>query len=116
MAENEERYDIYPVISLNHIVVFPGMIMQIELADGKEADSARRALREGSKVFVTLRKNTDTEYLTPRDVCEIGTVGEIIQLMRLPNNQTRVVIRGLFRGRISDWCDRTEGPYAEVVS
>ncbi|MCR5530325.1 MAG: endopeptidase La [Lachnospiraceae bacterium] len=114
MAENEERYDIYPVISLNHIVVFPGMIMQIELADGKEADSARRALREGSKVFVTLRKNTDTEYLTPRDVCEIGTVGEIIQLMRLPNNQTRVVIRGLFRGRISDWFDRSEGPYAEV--
>ena len=114
MAENEERYDIYPVISLNHIVVFPGMIMQIELADGKDAESARRALREGNKVFVTLRKNNDVELLTPRDVFEIGSVGEIIQLMRLPNNQTRVVIRGLFRGRISDWFDRTEGPYAEV--
>ena len=116
MAENEERYDIYPVISLNHIVVFPGMIMQIELSDGKDAESARRALREGNKVFVTLRKNNDVELLTPRDVFEIGSVGEIIQLMRLPNNQTRVVIRGLFRGRISDWFDRTEGPYAEVES
>ncbi|MBO7630902.1 MAG: endopeptidase La, partial [Lachnospiraceae bacterium] len=34
--------------------------------------------------------------------------------MRLPNNQTRVVIRGQFRGRITDWFDRTEGPCAEV--
>lgn len=114
MTENDERYDIYPIISLNHVVVFPGMIMQIELSDGKDAESARRALREGSRVFVTLKKNPDTENLTAADVFPIGSVGEIIQLMRLPNNQTRVVIRGQFRGRITDWFDRTEGPCAEV--
>ncbi|MBO4398824.1 MAG: endopeptidase La [Lachnospiraceae bacterium] len=114
MTENDERYDIYPIISLNHVVVFPGMIMQIELSDGKDAESARRALREGSRVFVTLKKSPDTENLTAADVFPIGSVGEIIQLMRLPNNQTRVVIRGQFRGRITDWFDRTEGPCAEV--
>ncbi|MBO7631837.1 MAG: LON peptidase substrate-binding domain-containing protein, partial [Lachnospiraceae bacterium] len=100
MTENDERYDIYPIISLNHVVVFPGMIMQIELSDGKDAESARRALREGSRVFVTLKKNPDTENLTAADVFPIGSVGEIIQFMRVPKNETRVVIRGQFRGRI----------------
>ena len=114
MSDMDELYDIYPVLSLNQVVAFPGMVMQLELADSRDAESAKRALKEGNRIFVTLRQNPDTDMLTRQDVNTIGCVCEIVQLYRLPNGQTRLLIRGIVRGRITEWFDRAEGPCAEV--
>ena len=48
---DQEKYDIYPIIALQNTVVFPDMVMQLELSDNGEADAARRALREEHKVI-----------------------------------------------------------------
>ncbi|MBO4696681.1 MAG: endopeptidase La [Lachnospiraceae bacterium] len=113
---DQEKYDIYPIIALQNTVVFPDMVMQLELSDNGEADAARRALREEHKVFVTLRKEEGEEKVRLDDVCEIGTVAEITQVLRLPNNQTRVILRGKTRARIVQWFDRPEGPSVEAES
>lgn len=110
----QEQFDIFPIIALNNMVVFPDMVMQLELSDGKDADAARRALQEGHKVFVTLRKSNDSEEINKASVYEIGTVSEVTQVLRLPNNQTRLLCKGSFRGRITQWFDRPEGPSVEV--
>ena len=110
----QEQFDIFPIIALNNMVVFPDMVMQLELADGKDADAARRALKEGHKVFVTLRKNADAEEISMDSVYSIGTVSEVTQVLRLPNNQTRLLCKGSFRGRITQWFNRPEGPSVEV--
>ena len=112
----QERYDIYPIIALNGTVVFPEMVMQLELADNKDAEAARRALREEHKVFVTLRKEEGDDPIRISDVCEVGTVAEITQILRLPNNQSRVILKGKTRARIVQWFDRPEGPSVEAES
>ena len=112
----QERYDIYPIIALNGTVVFPEMVMQLELADNKDAEAARRALREEHKVFVTLRKEEGDDPSRISDVCEVGTVAEITQILRLPNNQSRVILKGKTRARIVQWFDRPEGPSVEAES
>lgn len=110
----QEQFDIFPIVALNNMVVFPDMVMQLELADGKDAEAARRALKEGNKVFVTLKKNADEEQISQDSVYSIGTVSEVSQMLRLPNNQTRLLCKGSFRGRITQWFDRPEGPSVEV--
>ena len=112
----QERYDIYPIIALNGTVVFPEMVMQLELADNKDAEAARRALREEHKVFVTLRKEEGDDPIRISDVCEVGTVAAITQILRLPNNQSRVILKGKTRARIVQWFDRPEGPSVEAES
>lgn len=111
---DQDKYDIYPLIAMNNMVVFPEMLMQLELSDGRDAEAARRALREKKKVFVVLRKEVNETPVRESEVARIGTVGEVTQVMRLPNNQTRLMLRGAFRGRITQWFDRPEGPSVMV--
>ena len=113
---DQEKYDIYPIIALSNTVVFPEMMMQLEIADDGDAEAARRAFRENHKVFVTLRKEEGDEKVRLSDVCEIGTVAEVTQVFRLPNNQTRVMLRGKVRARIVQWFDRPEGASVEAES
>lgn len=113
---DQEKYDIYPIIALANTVVFPDMVMQLELSDNGDAEAARRALREEHKVFVTLRKEEGDDRVRLEDVFEVGTVAEITQILRLPNNQTRVVLRGRIRARIVQWFERPEGPSVEAES
>ncbi|MBO4324679.1 MAG: endopeptidase La [Lachnospiraceae bacterium] len=113
---DQEKYDIYPIIALANTVVFPDMVMQLELSDNGDAEAARRALREEHKVFVTLRKEESDEKVRLEDVYEVGTVAEVTQILRLPNNQTRVMLRGRVRARIVQWFERPEGPSVEAES
>lgn len=113
---DQEKYDIYPIIALANTVVFPDMVMQLELSDNGDAEAARRALREDHKVFVTLRREEGDDRVRLEDVFEVGTVAEITQILRLPNNQTRVVLRGRIRARIVQWFERPEGPSVEAES
>ena len=77
---DQEKYDIYPIIALANTVVFPDMVMQLELSDNGDAEAARRALREEHKVFVTLRKEEGDDRVRLEDVFEVGTVAEITQI------------------------------------
>lgn len=113
---DQEKYDIYPIIALSNTVVFPEMMMQLEIADDGDAEAARRAFRENHRLFVTLRKEEGDEKVRLSDVCEIGTVAEVTQVFRLPNNQTRVMLRGKVRARIVQWFDRPEGASVEAES
>ncbi len=113
---DQEKYDIYPIIALSNTVVFPEMMMQLEIADDGDAEAARRAFRENHRLFVTLRMEEGDEKVRLSDVCEIGTVAEVTQVFRLPNNQTRVMLRGKVRARIVQWFDRPEGASVEAES
>lgn len=110
----QDKFDIYPLFALNNMVVFPDMIMQLELSDGKSAEEARNALRDKNRVFIALRRETGDEPVREENVCKVGTIAEITQLIRLPNNQTRVLVRGLFRGRITKWIEQSKEPLVEV--
>lgn len=110
----QDKFDIYPLFALNNMVVFPDMIMQLELSDGKSAEEARNALRDKNRVFIALRREAGDEPVREENVCKVGTIAEITQLIRLPNNQTRVLVRGLFRGRITKWIEQSKEPLVEV--
>lgn len=110
----QDKFDIYPLFALNNMVVFPDMIMQLELSDGKSAEEARNALRDKNRVIIALRREAGDEPVREENVCKVGTIAEITQLIRLPNNQTRVLVRGLFRGRITKWIEQSKEPLVEV--
>lgn len=95
-----KKNEVLPVLPLKNMVVFPSTIVPIYVG----RDASVRAIELSSEydrnIFVVTQKNNELDDITPSDLYDIGTVGEIIQTIRLPDGSYRVVIEAKYRARI----------------
>jgi len=102
----------YPLLPLRDVVVYPHMV--IPLFVGREKSiSALDAAMKGDRLII-LATQTDAQVTVPGkgDLFEVGTISEILQLLKLPDGTIKVLVEGLSRGYLSDFDDR--GDYYEV--
>jgi ATP-dependent Lon protease len=90
-----------PVVPLRDVVIFPNMIFPILI--GREASmKAIFTANEGDKfVFLTTQKNPQTENPAIKDLYKYGTVAQILQVSKLPNNLYKVLFEGLYQAKIA---------------
>lgn len=113
MPKYTEKINTYslPVVALDGLVLFPGIPVSFELNSEGAIRACERAGSEGGKAFFSLRNVTDEEAVRnatsdgdrdelESDICEIGCVGVIKQLVRFRENSARVVAEGLCRASI----------------
>lgn len=110
---------ILPFVILKHRVVFPRTMLDFELAQTADGEAARQAAQSGQEIFLALQKEPDPASEAAdsgAEAYEIGSIASVKQIVRLPNNQTRILVQGLERARMIGRPD-TEQPYvlAEVV-
>jgi len=101
----------YPLLPLRDVVVFPHMV--IPLFVGREMSiNALDAAMQGDRLIV-LATQTDAQVTNPvkDDVYEVGTVSEILQLLKLPDGTIKVLVEGLSRSYISEFDDSGEDYY-----
>jgi len=89
-----------PLLPLRDIVVFPHMIVPLFVGRAKSVNSLTSAMSRDKSVFLATQIKAGEESPEERDISRIGTVGRVLQLLRLPDGTVKALVEGKSRGRI----------------
>ncbi|MCL2234690.1 MAG: endopeptidase La [Firmicutes bacterium] len=103
----------YKMITMRGIVVFPGQSLNFDLSRDKSLLAAEGAINSGEEIFLVSQKNLTTMNPAPKDINRIGTLVTIKQVMKLPNDNLRILVVGRERKEIGNYVSMT--PYFEVT-
>ena len=112
--DNAARNRVLPLLPLRDIIVFPHMVVPLFVGREKSINSLEEAMAADKDVLLAAQKMAKTNDPKPEDVFEVGTVGTIIQLLRLPDGTVKVLIEGKKRARIHEFVE-TEGVFRVQV-
>ncbi|OGC12129.1 endopeptidase La [candidate division WOR-1 bacterium RIFOXYA12_FULL_52_29] len=98
-----------PLIPLRNMVVFPQMIVPLFIGRSKSVKALEETLAKEKIVVFTSQKNEEVEEPGPKDLCSIGTLSEIVQMLSLPDGTTKVLVEGICRVKIEKYI--SEAPY-----
>ncbi len=104
---------LMPTLALRDVVIFPHMVLPLFVGREKSV-SALEAAGQGDKwVFLTAQKDSDKEDPSSEDLYDIGCVGRVLQMLKLPDGTVKVLVEGLQRGRALHYTK--EDPYYEAT-
>ncbi|OIQ20861.1 MAG: endopeptidase La [Bacteriovorax sp. MedPE-SWde] len=103
-----------PLLPLRDMIIFPHMVVPLFVGREKSIHALEEAQKNGNELFLVTQK--DASILNPdsEDVYNVGTVVNIIQMLRLPDNTVKVLIEGKYRATINEFDSRAEGYWANV--
>jgi ATP-dependent Lon protease len=109
--------NLYPVLPLRDIVVFPHMIVPLFVGREKSVHALEDVMKDDKQILLVTQKNAAQDDPTPPDIYTVGTVGTVLQLLKLPDGTVKVLVEGGQRARIVKFTDLQEffQAYAEVV-
>lgn len=88
------------VLPLRDVIIFPNMIYPILIGRNSSLKSVAEAVERHKFIFLTTQKDSKIEEPGFPDIHKNGTIAKIIQVLRLPNNLLKVLVEGLFQGKI----------------
>ena len=87
-----------PMVALRGMTIMPEMVVHFDVSRERSIAAIQEAMVEEQKIFLTAQKSIETEDPGQDDVYEVGTVGTIKQLIKLPKHIVRVLVSGETRG------------------
>lgn len=104
----------FPLLPLRDMIIFPHMVVPLFVGREKSIAALEEAQRNNNEIFLVTQK--DASVLNPdrEDVYDVGTVVNIIQMLRLPDNTVKVLIEGKYRAKVKSFENSEAGYYAEV--
>ncbi|PIK16595.1 endopeptidase La [Halobacteriovorax sp. JY17] len=105
----------FPLLPLRDVIIFPHMVVPLFVGREKSIAALEEAAKNNNELFLVTQK--DANVLNPErgDVYDVGTVVNIIQMLRLPDNTVKVLIEGKYRANINEFVAKPEGYWAEVT-
>jgi len=97
-----------PALPLRDIVVFPHMVSQLFVGREKSIAALDEAMAHDKEIFLAAQKNAKTNDPTPEDIYTFGTVGAIVQLLRLADGTVKVLVEGRQRARARKFTDNRD--------
>src|SRR5437868_13529547 len=99
-----------PLLPLRDIVVFPHMVVPLFVGREKSISALEEAMGKGGykEIFLSAQRKAKTNEPVPDDIFTVGTIGTIIQLLRLPDGTVKVLVEGKRRAAIRRFT-QTEG-------
>lgn len=110
-----EKKDIYPVLPLRDIVVYPKMVVPLFVGREKSIRALQSAVDNDKNVILLTQKDPGIEEPTDDDVYQVGTIGTVLQLLRLPDGTVKVLIEGLERVKIDKFLSNEDFLEAEAT-
>ena len=89
-----------PVLPLRGLVVFPKMMLHFDVARKKSADAIAKAMNDNQLIFLTAQKDASISDPDFDDIYKVGVVTKIVQVLKQPDDITRVVVEGQYRAKI----------------
>lgn len=89
-----------PVIALRGLTILPDMIIHFDVSREKSIHAVEKAMLGDQQVFLLTQKSTQTAEPTAEDLYTIGTLAEIKQVVKMPNNILRVIVEGVSKAKL----------------
>ena len=89
-----------PLLPLRDLIIFPHMMMPLFVGREKSINALEDAMSKQTDIILAAQKDAKTNNPEEKDIYSIGTVGSIIQLLRLPDGTVKVLVEGKRRARI----------------
>lgn len=106
----ESRTVILPLVALRGLTIVPNMIINFDLNRDLSKRAIEQALNENQKVLLVPQKNVEDESPKQDTLYQVGTISNIKQVTKLPDNIDRVMVEGVCRARIVEVFDN-DGQY-----
>nr|WP_294644002.1 endopeptidase La [uncultured Aureimonas sp.] len=98
----------YPVLPLRDIVVFPHMIVPLFVGREKSIRALEEVMGADKQILLATQKNAGDEDPAPDAIYDLGTLANVLQLLKLPDGTVKVLVEGVSRAKISGFTDRTD--------
>ena len=103
-----EGETLYPVLPLRDIVVFPHMIVPLFVGREKSIKALEEVMGADKQILLATQKNASDEDPAPDAIYEVGTIANVLQLLKLPDGTVKVLVEGVDRARLTGFSDRAE--------
>jgi ATP-dependent Lon protease len=105
MEEKPVQSQNYPVLPLRDIVVFPHMIVPLFVGREKSVKALEDVMKDDKQILLVTQKNAAQDDPSPADIYAVGTVGTVLQLLKLPDGTVKVLVEGGYRAKITKFVD-----------
>ncbi|MFA6012775.1 MAG: endopeptidase La [Desulfobacteraceae bacterium] len=97
---SDESSIVLPILPLRDIVVFPHMVVPLFVGRAKSVNALADAMNKDKTIFLATQKVAGVDSPKEKDINTTGTVGTILQLLRLPDGTVKALVEGKFRAKI----------------
>jgi ATP-dependent Lon protease len=97
-----------PLLPLRDIIVFPHMVVPLFVGRQKSIRALEEAVNKQKPVLLAAQKDAKTNEPAEEDIYRVGTLGTVVQLLRLPDGTVKVLVEGKQRARVSRYLDHPE--------
>jgi ATP-dependent Lon protease len=104
-----------PILPLRDIIVFPHMVVPLFVGRDRSISALEEAMNTNKDILLVAQKKAKTNNPKREDIFEVGTLGSIIQLLRLPDGTVKVLVEGKQRVRIERYLKEDEFFLVEVA-
>ena len=115
MSDTPVKTQNYPVLPLRDIVVFPHMIVPLFVGREKSVRALEDVMKDDKQILLATQKNAAQDDPGAGDIYEVGTVGTVLQLLKLPDGTVKVLVEGGQRARITKFVDNESFFVAEAA-
>jgi ATP-dependent Lon protease len=109
-----EAYETLPIVPLRDVVVFPHMMMPFVIGRPSSTRALEHALLKDKRIFLAAQHDASVDDPHPDDVFAMGCVANVVQSLKLPDGNIKVLVEGIERARTVEWKE-DKGFYRVVV-
>lgn len=105
---------LLPVLPIRDMVLFPGVIVPLFVGRPRSLKAIEEATLQDKKLFVVSQRDVRVDDPGPEDLYRVGTLCQVLQVVRIPDGTTKVLVEGNLRAQASDYDFQREFVSAEV--
>ena len=98
--ENQTTYREIPRLPLRGVLVFPYMVIHLDVGRKKSVNAIEEAMMNNKEIFLATQKEAQTDEPEIDDIYAAGTIAEIRQVLKMPGGTMRVLVEGLHRAEV----------------
>ncbi len=103
-----------PMVPLRDVVVFPHMMIPFVIGRPSSIKALEYALLKGKRIFLSAQHDATRDNPSPEEIYTLGTICNIVQSLKLPDGNVKVLVEGLDRGRALEF--KEESGFLKVVA
>jgi len=113
-ADPVENAVAYPLLPLRDVVVFPHMVIPLFVGRPKSIKALETAMESGKSILLVAQKSAAKDEPSPEDLYDIGSIANILQMLKLPDGTVKVLVEGVQRARVLSVSDEKTHYTAEA--
>lgn len=103
-----------PLLPLRGLLVYPSMVLHLDVGREKSVQALEKAMMDDHLIFLSAQKEVSINEPAEDDIYQVGTLAKVKQMLKLPNGTIRVLVEGLYRGKVLEFFNQ-EDNYEVVI-